>query len=349
MLRRLTARVRRGLDRLWWELRRRYGRVGPLQLLVYRGFGTPERVSLLGRVVEGGPAGRPSVHDGAWRNLARTVRRFIAHEVPGAVVRARLGSALYEAQTDEEGYFALELAPARHTPGRGGWLPLEVELAGCPVPGWRGVRARADVLVLERAQLGIISDIDDTILQTHVSRRLKMIWVTLAGNELTRLPFEGTSELYRALASGPSGQAQNPVFYVSKSPWNLYDFLIEFMERHQLPRGPLLLREAGLYNEAPLDFKGHALRHLFELYRELPFVLVGDNGERDPEVYLEVAALHPGRVRAIYIRDVGSDRRRARQLSAMVEEARRIGSEMLLVSHARQALAHARQLGLAAR
>jgi phosphatidate phosphatase APP1 len=174
-----------------------------------------------------------------------------------------------------------------------------------------------------------------------------MIWVTLSGNAYTRLPFAGTTALHQALAAGDSGPDHNPFFYVSKSPWNLYEFLVEFLEYQGLPRGPVFLRDVGLHHQAPLDFKATIIEQLFAAYPQLPFVLVGDSGERDPDIYLEIAARHPGRVRAIYIREVGGSARRRQQLVALAEEARRCGTEMLLLAHAHQALEHARQLGLA--
>jgi phosphatidate phosphatase APP1 len=331
-----------------WAARRRWGRVGPLEILAYRSFGTAARWALVGRVIETRTLGAPAATDSGWRNLLRSLRRFYSREIPGARVRARAGAAAVEADTDEEGYFHLRLEPGA-AEGGDGWRAAELELTACSVRGWTPVTARAEVMVpAAGAEVGIVSDIDDTVLQTHVARRLKMIWVTLVENAHTRLPFEGTSELYRALVGGRSGAAQNPVFYVSKSPWNLYDFLIDFMDRHGLPRGPLLLRDLGLNETAPLDFKSACLDRILTTYPRLPFVLIGDSGERDPDIYLETAARHPGRVKAIYIRDVGAGPLRRRQLAAMPAEAERLGCQMLLVAHAAEALAHARRAGLAA-
>jgi phosphatidate phosphatase APP1 len=159
------------------------------------------------------------------------------------------------------------------------------------------------------------------------------------------MPFEGTSELYGALAAGASGTARNPVFYVSKSPWNLYDFLVDFMDYHELPRGPLLLRDIGLREAPPLDHKAEAVRQLLKTYRRLPFILIGDSGERDADIYVEAAERFPGRVRAIYIRDLGgkSPRGDTEELRA---RARVAGAQLLWVAHAREALEHARSLGI---
>ncbi len=345
---RTAARIEQVFDGIRWGLRRRYGRLGPLEILAYRGFGTATSVRLTGRVIESRPLGRSTPADRRWRNVVRMVRRFLSDEVPFAEVRARLGAQETAGQCDEEGYFYLQLASPPAAAGDGPWQAAEIELTGAPVRGWQPVRARADVLVPDgRAQLGIVSDIDDTVLQTHVTHRLKMIWTMLVENAQTRLPFEGTSELYRALVTGPSGAACNPVFYVSKSPWNLYDLLVDFMDAHGLPRGPLLLRDLGLNTAAPLDHKASAIDQILTTYPALPFILIGDSGEHDPDIYLQVAAQHAGRIRAIYIRDIDQGPLRRRELDRLGEQARVLGTEMLLVSHAREALEHARARGLA--
>jgi phosphatidate phosphatase APP1 len=288
--------------------------------------------------------------DRAFTNFRRMLRRFNSREVPGADVLAVLGSSSSGGVTDEEGYFDLPVPTPELTRSKlhDDWYSGNVQVVACPVPGFKPVSAEAEVMIPSAsAELGVISDIDDTVLQTYVTRKLKMLWVTLAGNPFTRLAFEGTSELYKALVTGFTGAARNPVFYVSKSPWNLYDFLVEFMDRNDLPRGPLLLRDIGLHEKPPLDFKTAAVEQVLDTYPELPFVLIGDSGERDPDIYMAVAAKYPGRIRAIYIRDVGLHSLRQAQLAKMMDEAKALGTELLLVTHASQALDHARSIGLA--
>jgi phosphatidate phosphatase APP1 len=349
--RRLFARLELVVDRVVWGLRRRFGRLGPLQIVTYRGFGTASRAVVRGRVLEASALERSLPADSTFRSFRRMLRRFFASELPEARVRAELGGREVAGSTDDEGYFDLPVVSPELS-GAGDWKIAEVEVVGAPVRGLLPVRATAEILIPgAQATLGIISDIDDTVLQTHVTQKLKMIWVTLSGSAFTRMPFEGTSELYHALAVGTSGHASNPVFYVSKSPWNLYDFLIDFFDYHQLPRGPLLLRDIGLREAPPVDHKSAAVCELLDTYPELPFVLIGDSGERDPEIYLETVARYPGRIRAIYIRDLGGKNRkdaaggRARRLC---ERAQAYGTEMLWIEHASRALSHARERGLAA-
>lgn len=338
------AKLELAFDRVFWWLRRRLGRLGPLQLVAFRSFGTAESASLRGRVLEASTLERSLPEDSRWRNVRRMLRRFNSRELPDARVRARLGEHVVEGVTDDEGYFELPIAPL--SAGQP-WQRPELEVIAAPVRGLVPVQVVGELLVPGSAELGLISDIDDTVLQTHVTQKLKMLWVTLSGSPFTRMPFEGTAELYRALVAGASGDAQNPVFYVSKSPWNLYDFLVDFLEHHGLPRGPLLLRDIGLREAPPLDHKSAALRLLFDTYPALPFVLVGDSGERDTEIYLEAARRYPGRVRAIYIRDLDGKQATRPESAELAVRARSVGADLLWVAHARQALEHARSLGLA--
>jgi phosphatidate phosphatase APP1 len=347
---RKLSRVELWIDRVRWGLRRRYGRLGPLQVVTYRAYGSPSLAVLRGRVLEASSLERSLPADTTFRSIRRMVHRFFSRELPEASVSARLGASQVSGVTDDEGYFALPVLSPDLAEGEG-WRQAEIEVVAAKVRGLVPVRATADILIPSaNAKFGIISDIDDTVLKTYVTQTLKMIWVTLSGSAFTRLPFDGTGELYRALARGTSGDADNPVFYVSKSPWNLYDFLVDFIDHHGLPRGPLLLRDIGLHDAPPIDHKSAAVRDLLELYPALPFVLIGDSGERDPEIYLQAAARYPQRIVAIYIRDLGGKSRkfdagnRARELS---EQARACGTELLWIEHASQALAHAQRHGFA--
>lgn len=344
---RAFARLELLFDRVVWGLRRRFGRLRPLQVVTYRGYGTATRAHLRGRVLEASVLERSLADDTRLRSFRRMLRRFNSREVPDVSITAQWGAQQVAGVTDDEGYFDLEMEPGAPPSADHDWNNARVEAIACPVRGLVPVQASADILIPSpAAELGIISDIDDTVLQSHVTQKLKMIWVTLSGSAFTRMPFEGTTELYRALSGGLSGHANNPVFYVSKSPWNLYDFLVDFMDHHELPRGPLLLRDIGLREAPPIDHKTDAVLRLFETYPALPFVLIGDSGERDPDIYLSIATRYPERVRAIYIRDLGGKHGSAGRAEASCEQARALGVPMLWVEHASQAQEHARTLGL---
>jgi phosphatidate phosphatase APP1 len=154
------------------------------------------------------------------------------------------------------------------------------------------------------------------------------------------------SEFYRAVQAGRTGGECNPIFYVSSSPWNLYDLLEDFLDLHGVPAGPLFLKDwsptnLGKHERHKLD----VIRTLLATYPELPFVLIGDSGEQDPEIYRKIVQEHPGRIRSIYIRDV-TTRERDVVVGRIGEELRDLGVEMLFTADTAEALAHAAEQGL---
>jgi phosphatidate phosphatase APP1 len=168
-----------------------------------------------------------------------------------------------------------------------------------------------------------------------------MLGTVLLENAHVRLPFEGVAAFYRALHRG-----RNPIFYVSSGPWNLYDLLAEVFEIRGIPAGPIFLQDWGLEEEKLLvrrhdDHKREQIDAVVATYPSLPFILIGDSGQRDPEIYADVARRHPGRIRAIYIRDVTEDPRESavREIAAAIE--RESGVPTLLVEDTIAAAQHA--------
>jgi phosphatidate phosphatase APP1 len=129
-----------------------------------------------------------------------------------------------------------------------------------------------------------------------------MLRQTFTGSALTRTPFPGAAELYRDL----TGAHGNPVFYVSSSPWNLYGFLIGFLRHRDFPLGPLLLRDL-IGNREGRARKHERIAEILDLHPHLSFVLIGDSGEHDPQIYADIVREHPGRILAVYIREVRLD------------------------------------------
>ena len=200
------------------------------------------------------------------------------------------------------------------------------------------------------AEYGIISDIDDTIIQSSATNFLQMGKTLLLRNVYTRLPFAGVTEFYKALQLGRNGKRNNPFFYVSSSPWNLYDLLTDFMDLHQIPGGPLLLRDFGLQSDTFIqhDYLSHkfkAIADILATYPHLNFVLIGDAGEKDPPIYLEVIKQFPGRILAVYIRDMLHTQKTA-AAKKIAEQMQELGVHMMLTPDSLKAAEHAASTGL---
>ncbi len=293
-----------GLERAWDRARLRLAgsrRPAHFRIEPYLGHGGPKGVVVRGRVLND----PPGVESRDGERLGAAVRRrlgdFLTAELPGVPLRITVAGTTAETTTDAEGYFLTRLRPGPDGVTRP-WTTGSVELGG-PYRGLTGsYRMPLAVRVPgPEARFGILSDIDDTILQTGVQRVREMVRLTLTGSAHTRTPFLGAPQLYRALAG-----TANPVFYVSSSPWNLHAFLLAFLRHHGFPLGPVLLRDL-LGDSAGREPKDLRIREVLDLHPQLRFVLIGDSGEHDPEIYADIVAAYPGRILAVYIREVRLD------------------------------------------
>ncbi len=222
-----------------------------------------------------------------WRNFITTPSVF-------ARVTVTAGAAAVTTSADRSGYVDVELTGHGLEPG---WRGAEVVTAD-------GARVHADVRIMSPgARVGIVSDVDDTVLVTHLPRPLVAAWNTFVRVEMAREPVAGMAELATSVLSRfPDA----PVFYLSTGAWNVAPALVRFLRRNGFPAGPLLLTDWGPTNTGWFrSGRAHKQRSLARLHREFPdveWILVGDDGQHDPAIYREFARRWPDAVRAIAIR-----------------------------------------------
>lgn len=338
-------------DELVIAFKKRLGSYKPLQIVAYRSYGTTSALYIKGRVLQDKKIAAPNDKDTVLSNLLNMYKRFESDEVPGAVVQASVGEETFDVTTDEEGYFILKIATKQPIEEASLWHSIPLQIMDAPIPHEKEITAQAEIMIPPPdAEYGIISDIDDTIIRTGATDLLAMSRTTFLHNARTRLPFAGVAEFYRSLQLGRNGKRNNPFFYVSSSPWNLYDLLKDFLDLNDIPEGPLLLRDFGL-NQMPENGSGHMghklkeIEQILQAYPHLNFVLVGDSGQEDPAIYREVVTKFPGRILAIYIRDVQlADREKiAVEISQSMLEHK---VEMIIVDNTVEAATHAANTGL---
>ena len=348
---RAAAAIEDRWDELRFNLARKLGLNDPVQIVPYRTYGTARHVYIKGRVLEDKKIAAAGDRDTVLNNLLNMYKRFESDEVPGARLKAVLPDEEHEVVTDKEGYFVLSLTPKTPIINEQLWHPIPLQLLHAPIPFEARLQVPAEVMIPPPdAEYGIISDIDDTIVKTGATDLLAMSRITFLNNARTRLPFAGVAEFYKALQLGRNGKRNNPFFYVSSSPWNLYDLLKDFLDLNEIPAGPLLLRDFGL-NVKKKEESGHMghkfkeIKQILEAYPHLPFVLVGDSGQEDPVIYREVVKQFPDRILTIYIRDVQLPERKkiAVDVSTSLEEHK---VEIVVVENTVEAAGHAAKKGL---
>ncbi|MBD3373684.1 DUF2183 domain-containing protein [candidate division KSB1 bacterium] len=335
-------------DTLKTKLVRLTGGPGPIKIVPYIGYGSEKRILFNGRVLTDRhipPAGK---EDSVWRNLWSMIKRIDSWEIPYARLVAEFQDQKKEITADEEGMFQAVFEPQKKLHLQGDWAHIHLSLIS---PKSRrqpeAVHARGKVLIpSRRAQYGVISDIDDTIIHTSAPHVFRMAYNVFLANARTRQPFPGGSAFYRALHAGKSEQENNPFFYVTSGMWNIYDVFLEFFELQDIPIGPILMRNWGISKEEilPTRQKEHKLglvQPILDAYPDLRFFLIGDSGQEDPEIYHQVVHDYPDRIVCVYIRNYKPDPKRMEVIRKLAGEVLKANSMLFLAQDSQTMAQHA--------
>lgn len=336
------------LDSTHRRLNDRFGLERPQHIAAYRVAADATGVEVAGRVLARPPMGGPQEDDGWWDNLLNTYRRFDAEDVPGMELHARFRNASAQTVSDREGFYRVRLETGAVT-SDALWDNASISLADGSLLTMQPV-----LQVGHDAQFGVISDIDDTVLQSSILDWKTAAQLAFLHNARTRKPLLGVAALYQALQKGTLAKAANPIFYVSNSPWNMYDLLEDFLELNGIPCGPFSLRRLGLDEHDTLGpgdgQKFERVRDLMQRYPSLRWVLLGDSGQADAEVYSRIVEEFGERVIAIYIRDVDLEVNTSHDIfvETFVEKLRSTKVPMMLVADSLVIAKHAVGAGLIA-
>ena len=318
----------------------------PLLILPYRGYANENNLWLKGRVLEDENVFQGKSNSQI-RNLLDSFKRFETDELADEIIRLKINGKSVQTATDEEGYFTFDMpwSPVKRA-DENRWVKVEVEMGKPDMPL---LKKEGEIFVpAADAQYGIITDMDDTVLQTHVTSlfRLKMLYSTFLEDAHQRLPMEGMVDLFKDMVVGANGKKENPVFYVSNSPWNIYDILEEFLSLQNLPKGPLLLRDYGFIpNDQFTNHKMNSIGRILRTYPNLPFVLLGDTASKDADHYIDLARKFPGQIAAVYIRQTKNNKN-AQRVARLVEANTDMNA--VLVHSSTDIRNHAKEIGLIA-
>jgi phosphatidate phosphatase APP1 len=285
-------------------------------LLVPPALGRPDTVWIFGRVLE-------EAHGRHGPTAFRNARVLTASNLPGARVEVRFLGRTATAVSGHDGEFEVELAAAPGAPFPAGAQPVEVSTGK--------VTLTSTVQVIPPdAPFIVVSDFDDTVAVTHVESKRKVLATTFLKDAETQPAVYGMARFYQCLAA--AGPARPGFAYVSGSPIQLAPRVARFLEKNGFPPAALHLRNLG--PDSLSGYKEPVLRKLAARFPQ-PLVLVGDSGEKDPEIYAALARELPGRVKRVYIRRAGPPGAPSRYAGA------------LLFADPAEALQDAEALGLA--
>ncbi|MGI9525800.1 MAG: phosphatase domain-containing protein [Weeksellaceae bacterium] len=282
----------------------------PMTIKPYLSYANADSIRIKGRVLE--DEGEIDIENRTMLdNLAINLKSFAADRAKYAKVIVSYEDEIIETYTDADGYFNVDIPIAQKPTNREflDWASAQVLAPEYTNNKGDMINAKINILLPHSdTEYIIVSDIDDTVLVTHVNSflKLKLLYNTLFKNERSRTPFEDIADVLHELTLNNEGYPVNPIFYLSNSPWNLYEFLTNFLKFQNIPLGPLFLRDFGIkFGKKRRAYKNHkseTLQHLLEFYKEHQFILLGDATEGDTDIYLEAYRQNPNRIAHIYIR-----------------------------------------------
>ncbi|WP_299338349.1 App1 family protein [uncultured Psychroserpens sp.] len=323
----------------------------PLQIITFQSYGTDTHFYMRGRALEDETINLEQ--KGLFGLFINSWKRFETDEIKNTTLKIKLPNGIIlKTVTDDHGYFKIDeqVNDLHSLANAEGWLNMEVSYDDANISRsiQKSNRFPGELLIpSKKADYGVISDIDDTIIHTGVASTLKwkVLFNSIFKSAASRIPLEGAAEFYHKLHRGVSGANANPIFYVSHSPWNLYRYLEFFLKQNDFPKGPILLRSfKDIFKKKSGDQpqKQIEIINILKAYPDLKFILIGDSGEYDADIYIELAKTFPDQVMAIYLRSVKHKKKmlRVRSLFNQYDQ-----TPVLLVESSAQAIEHARANG----
>jgi phosphatidate phosphatase APP1 len=280
------------------------GKLDEVHIEPFLAFGNGKELFVKGRVISAYKQSRPRSKNNWLKNIFAAVRRYSVTTLPDVQVKIGLGETELIVETDQEGVFEAMIAESDQQIDQ---VTFRLE----PIPG---IQVQNAVLDIQRffTERAVISDIDDTILISHSTDIGKKLWLSISKNAYTRRPFPGVSDFYQKLTH----HGKYPQLYVSSSDWSLFDLIRYFLRFRKIPAGPLLLKDqhVNLKNiwksgGGSHDHKMEKIRLLFSMFPNMSWILIGDSGQHDPEIYHEISMEYPGRILAVVIRVVNPSKR----------------------------------------
>lgn len=314
---------------------------------VYHGYGHQKNLTIYGHVLAGKLTDRTRFSGNPLRNIRHLIKLFLVKPIPFVPLRLQWGTQQLLTTTGKDGFYKFEWAS--ETPVAAGWHPVSVEAIN--EVGETLTAGTGKVFVSHVTQFAFISDIDDTVLVSHSSSTGKKLRVMFTKNPRSRKTFADVVKYYNLLAHAHTEpDVINPFFYVSSSEWNLYEDLNEFFKHNGLPKGVFLLNQIKkwyqLLKTGRTKHQGKLIRivRILEAFPKQRFVLLGDNTQKDPEIYTQIALKYPANVVAIYIRNISA--KKAWSTQQLLDTVQEKGIHTCLFKHTDEAIEHSRRIGL---
>jgi phosphatidate phosphatase APP1 len=274
-----------------------------------------------------------TAEDSAWKNIKRTIDFYTPKKInkTSRLLKVELGVLKYEIPIDKFGYFnfegSIDSKLIENTKS------VRFYLGQDQIFFSDSINLKPLIAQNGESKLGVISDIDDTIIVSHSTSALKKSTTLTLKNIYSRKAILETKEILEYYKTKDCD-----FFYVSNSETNLYIHIKTFLQLNDFPDGPVFTKKLKTYRNLfiPRKTKGffaqnrhkiNRIESIFENYRNEKYILIGDSSQNDPEIYFYISQKFPDKVEKIYIRDI-TKRSRRKDLIEMKDNLAKRNIEM---------------------
>lgn len=316
-------------------------------LKLYRGYANEQELIVMGHVFKPTTIEEYNFQKKNLKNATSVIKMFQIKTQANADVYLDHNNVKIHTKTLNDGYFKFCVPLDQYTTY--GWIDYEVSITY----NNESITTRDSYIRPHKGNLGIISDIDDTFLVSHTLNPLKKLYVLLFKNINKRKIYEDVVTHYQALSTAGRENKEefNAFFYVSSSEWNLYRFITKFTEIHKLPKAVLLLKDIKtsltdffLTGRGNHNHKFEKIKHILEFYPNLEYVLLGDDSQHDPYLYEAICKIFPVTVKAVYIRQTGSNKKE--KVISVLNNLETLNVSVCYFKNSSEAIAHSKAMGL---
>jgi phosphatidate phosphatase APP1 len=270
---------------------------------VYNAYGNEHQLVVHGRTLKKAKEKRVTKEDSGFLNLWNAIKFFHNDEIKNKKVFLTIDKRRYEAKSDDEGYFDFEIKIANK-------LNMGYKKIALQIEENRDINHAEATILSDDKMIGIISDIDDTVIVSEVTSKRKLLLNTFWKNYKQREVIPTMVKRFEKILSQNSPTTPSRLFFISGSPQHLFTSIEKFLEYNHFPRHVTILKQVHGDNSDPIfdqmRYKTAKIEELIALYPNMKWVMFGDSGERDKEVYESIQKKYPSNVKGYYIRDVES-------------------------------------------
>ena len=318
-----------------------------LDLKLYRGYVNDEELVVFGHVFKSWAPDKYRMDRKGIRHAVSVIHMFRIKPLENVEIKLKFKNMEVTTKTLADGYFRFTIPFSEKL--ESGWHPYEVS---CKIYEY-GIVETSEILKPFESKVAVISDIDDTFLVSYSGNFLKKLYVLLLKNINKRKVFEDVVPHYQALsrAGQENETASNSFFYVSSSEWNLYEFIDSFARLHELPKAVIKLKKikTGISDflftgRGSHDHKFEKIKDIIMFYPKLEYVLVGDDSQKDPDLYERIVKIFPKNIKAIYIRQTSRSKKSKTQ--KIIKNIESMDVATCYFKRSEEATAHSERIGI---